>query len=664
LTEETNPHYPRLFEPLDIVGGRLKNRIVHASMTTKYGRGQAVSPRLLDYHRSRALGGAAMLITEPFNTLPWQHVDYKPSPLTEVGFESLCRLAEVVESLDCRILGQIQDSGRGRHEQGRHPSAFGPSALPDDLSWTVPHVLSTERIWEIIDVMVDACERIKATGMSGVEISAGHGHLFHQFLSSWSNHREDEFGGCLDNRVRLVKTLAERVRDRCGRDFIIGVKLPGDDGVPGSIDVTEAGRITAALADSDVVSFFSFAQGSHAASLHMHIPDMTGPRAPYGPLTSALKQFAGDVPVMALGLITDPAEAEGLLTSGLDLVALGRPLVTDATWPRKASAGLAADIRYCVSCNTCWATIVQDLSPLGCDNNPRVGLPNETEPLPKVAPGESRRVVVVGSGPAGLEAAATAASRGHDVTILGAGAEVGGKLRLRVDLPGGENLSSVYDYQLQVLQRNGVKIEYGFHATVDDVLAYTPDAVVVAAGATMSWPQELPAELRDDGAILDLRELVVSLADFTGQEEGTAVILDRDHTWGTYAAAERLRKIFSRVMIVTPRERLAEEEPLVTRQILSQRLSFADVTGKTHMRVLGDSPLDEGVLKIANIFSGVTETIDDLALLTYATPRVPNDELVHPLREKGVACHVIGDAYAPRTLLAATRQGFEIGNLI
>lgn len=664
MTDEINPHYPRLFEPLDIVGGRLKNRIVHASMTTKYGSGQAASPRFLDYHRNRALGGAAMLITEPFNTLPWQHVGYKPSPLTTAGFDSLCRLAEAVESLDCRILGQIQDSGRGRHEQGRHPNAFGPSALPDDLSWTVPHVLSTERIWEIIDVMVAACERIKATGMSGIEISAGHGHLFHQFLSSWSNHREDEFGGSLENRVRLVKTLAERVRDRCGRDFIIGLKLPGDDGVEGSIDVAEAGRITAALADADVVSFFSFAQGSHAPSLHMHIPDMTGPRAPYGPLAMELKQSAGAVPVMALGLITDPAEGEGLLTSGLDLVGLGRPLVTDAAWPRKAKAGLAADIRYCVSCNTCWATIVQDLSPLGCDNNPRVGLPKEIEPLPRVAAGESRRVVVVGSGPAGLEAAATAAERGHEVTILGAGAEVGGKLRLRVELPGGENLSSVYDYQLQVLQRAGAKIEYGFRATVDDVIGYRPDAVVLAAGATMSWPRELPTQLRDDGAILDLRELVVSLADFTGQEEGTAVILDRDHTWGTYAAAERLRQIFSRVMIITPRERLAEEEALVTRQIINQRLSLADVSWKTHARVLGDSPLDEGVLNIANIFSGVTQTIDDLALLTFATPRVPNDELAQPLREQGVECHLAGDAYAPRTLLAATRQGFEVGNLI
>ncbi len=664
MTDTSNPHYPRLFEPLNITGGRLKNRIVHASMTTKYGRGQAASPRFIDYHRNRALGGAAMLITEPFNTLPWQRVDYKPSPLTAAGFDSLCRLAEAVESLDCRILGQIQDSGRGRHEQGRHPNAFGPSALPDDLSWTVPHVLSTERIWQIIDVMVEACERIKATGMSGVEISAGHGHLFHQFLSSWSNHREDEFGGSLENRVRLVKTLAERIRGRCGKDFIIGMKLPGDDGVPGSIDAAEAGRITAALADAEVVSFFAFAQGSHAPSLHMHIPDMTGPRAPYGALTLELKKSAGSVPVMALGLITDPAEAEGLLVSGLDLVGLGRPLVTDAAWPRKSEAGLAADIRYCVSCNTCWATIVQDLSPLGCDNNPRVGLPDEVEPLPKVAADRRRRILVVGSGPAGLEAAATAASRGHSVTVLSAGAEVGGKLRLRVDLPGGENLSSVYDYQLQVMQRAGVKIEFGLKATIEDIQSYEPDAVVLAAGATMSWPAELPIELRDDGAILDLRELIVGLADFTGQEEGTAVIIDRDQTWGTYAAAERLRQIFSRVLIVTPRERLAEEEALVTRQIINQRLSLADVSWRTHTRVLGDSPLDEGVLNIANVFSGVTETIDDLALLTYATPRVPNDNLVSELSDAGIECHVVGDAYAPRTLLAATRQGFEAGMLL
>jgi 2,4-dienoyl-CoA reductase-like NADH-dependent reductase (Old Yellow Enzyme family)/thioredoxin reductase len=664
LTEQNNPHYPNLFEPLALTGGRLKNRIIHASMTTRYGANQAASERFIDYHRSRAQGGAAMLITEPFSLLPWHNIGYKPNPNTKAGFDSLCRLAEAVESLDCRILGQIQDSGRGRHEQGRHPNAFGASALPDDLSWTVPHVLSTVAVWQLIDDVVTGCERIKAAGMSGVEISAGHGHLFHQFLSTWSNQRDDEFGGSLENRVRLVKTMAARIRDACGKDFIISLKLPGDDGVADSIDCIEAGKITAALADPEVVSLFSFAQGSHAPSLYMHIPDMTGPRAPYTELGLTLKKSAGTIPVMALGLITDPAEAEGLLSAGFDLIGLGRPLVTDAAWPRKAETGLAAGIRYCVSCNTCWATIVQDHAPIACDNNPRVGLPGEGRPLARLPNKDAKRIVVVGSGVAGLEAAHTAAERGHTVTVLGAGAEVGGKLRLRVELPGGENLSSVYDYQLYALQAEGVKIELGFHASVSDVMGYDPDAVIVATGSTMAWPRELDSSLQDDGIVPDLREAVVALADFGGAEDGTAVILDRDHTWGTYAAAERFRQIFSRVIIVTPRERLAEEEALVTRQVINKRLSMAGVEWLLHSEALGDSPLDEGVLKVANIFTGAQQTIDDLALLTYATPRVPNNGLAVQLQAEGVECYLIGDAYAPRTLMAATSQGFQIGSQV
>ena len=573
----TNPHYPHLFAPLGLLGGRLKNRVVHASMTTKYGAGQAVTDRFLAYHRNRALGGVAMTITEPLSLLPWHNIGYKPNPFTQQGFDSLCRLAEAVESLDCRILGQIQDSGRGRHEQGRHPNALGPSALPDDLSWTVPHVMATDEVWAMIDRLVEASERVKATGMSGIEISAGHGHLFHQFLSSWSNTRDDEFGGPLENRVRLVKTLAERIRDRCGPDFIISMKLPGDDGVEGSIDGEEAARITAQLADPDVISMFSFAQGSHAPSLYMHIPDMTGPRAPYADLMWSLREAAGGIPVMALGLITDPAEAEGLLDRGFELVGLGRPLITDAAWTRKAEQGGAADIRYCVSCNTCWATIVQDRSPLGCDNNPRVGEPNEIEPLASVPSSERRKIVVVGGGPAGLEAAHTAAARGHEVTVLAAGAEVGGKLRLRVDLPGGENLSSVYDYQLHAFNQAAGNIEYGFRASVDDVLGLQPDGVVLATGSSMSWPRELPQELGEEGLVPDLRDAITGLIGFSGQEDGTAVILDRDHTWGTYQAAERLKEIFARVVIVTPRERLAEEEALVVRQVINRRLSVAGV---------------------------------------------------------------------------------------
>ena len=242
-------NYPNLFAPMELSGVPLRNRIAHASMTTKHGRGQKATEPLINYHRSRAQGGAALIVTEPLSMLPWHKIDYKVSVTREECFASLCEWAEAVESAGARLLGQIQDSGRGRHERGRHPFALGPSALPDDLSWTVPHVMSAQDVRDMIENLVTGCERLKAAGFSGVEISAGHGHLFHQFLSTWSNHREDDYGGSLENRVRLVKDLAAGIRAACGEHFIIGLKLPGDDGVRNSIDPQEGGRIAAALAD-------------------------------------------------------------------------------------------------------------------------------------------------------------------------------------------------------------------------------------------------------------------------------------------------------------------------------------------------------------------------------------------------------------------------------
>jgi 2,4-dienoyl-CoA reductase-like NADH-dependent reductase (Old Yellow Enzyme family)/thioredoxin reductase len=655
-------HYPHLFAPIQLSGVPLRNRIAHASMTTKHGRGQKATAPLINYHRSRAQGGAALIVTEPLSMLPWHTIDYKVSVTREECFDSLCEWAEAVEGAGARLLGQIQDSGRGRHERGRHPFALGPSALPDDLSWTVPHVMTADEVRRMIDDIVAGCVRLKEAGFSGAEISAGHGHLFHQFLSPWSNRREDEFGGSLANRIRLVKDMAAGIRSACGENFIIGLKLPGDDGVADSIGPTEAAEIANTLADPAVVSYFAFAMGSHAPSLWMHIPDMHGPRAPYMSLIAELKAACNGIPVMGLGLITDPAEADGFLAAGQsDFIGFGRPLVTDPGLPIKSALGREATIRYCVSCNTCWATIVEDHIPIECDNNPRVAKREELDWWPEPTD-QPRRIVVVGAGVAGMEAAWVAGARGHEVTVLGAGADVGGKTRLRAELPGGENLSSIYDYQMLAAKRAGVAVELGFKAGLDDVLSLAPDAVVIATGSTMLWPHQLPEELHDEELIPDLRTLMTTLKDHPGKESGAAVIFDYDHTAGTYASAQLLKQIFDRVVIITPRERIAQDEPLVTRQVVYKLLMEQGIELMLLSEPVGSSILETGDLVVRNVYSGAEQVIDDLAVFTYATPRVPDDQLVAPLRAQGVETHVIGDAYAPRTVLSATKEGHAVGN--
>jgi 2,4-dienoyl-CoA reductase-like NADH-dependent reductase (Old Yellow Enzyme family) len=631
-------------------------------MSTQMAERADVSDRLIQYCVNRARGGAALIVTEPLSMARHQDLPNRVRAWNDDAVNGLQRWAAAVEAEDCRLVAQILERGRGRNVPGRNPDAIGASVLPDDLSWTVPRALGIAEIERLIDEFAQSSARLQRCGFSGVEISAAHGHMFNQFFSPHSNIRTDRYGGDVEGRTRLVAELVAAIRAACGTGFIVGLKLPGDDGVPGSVGPREAAEIAAQLTSKGNVDYVCFAQGSHARSLERHVPDGYTPRMPYLPLIRELRAAIPGVPVAALGRITDPAEAEGILARGdAELVALGRTLVTDPAWLLKAAANRAHEIRYCVSCNTCWDRITAQRLPIACDNNPRVAQADEVDWWP--APAKSRkRVIVVGAGIAGMEAAWVAAARGHEVTVFGRSTEVGGKARLRSLLPGGADLSSVYDYQFTAARKARARIELGVHAAASEIFGLKPDCVVLASGSCMIAPPWLPPEYAS--SVPDLRAGMAELLRHRARQRGTAVVYDMDHTEGTYAAAELLHALFDRVVIITPRDSIAQSAPLVTRQGILRRLAEKRIQTVVLAEPRLGARFEDGIVEHVNVYNGDVGTIENVAFLSWSTPRAPEDVLAAPLRSAGIDVRLIGDCRSARGVLEATAEGHAAGNAI
>jgi 2,4-dienoyl-CoA reductase-like NADH-dependent reductase (Old Yellow Enzyme family) len=657
--DDENP-YPDLFKRFELAGKPLKNRIVHAAILTALADKGRVTDKLINYYANRAKGGAAMVVTEPVGALPRHQSSARVCAWNDSELSGLARLAESVEVHNCRILAQIQDPGRARHVGGRLTDAIGASPVADDLSWSMPRELSISGIQEVIESFANTAARLYRCGYSGIEISGGHGHLWHQFLSPWSNLREDQYGGDLANRVRILDELVDAIRSATNSEFIIGMKLPGDDGVKGGIDIEESCRLAAHFAQVGKIHYLCPTQGSHGPSLEMHMPNDQYPRVPYKAIFERLRAAVPSLPIMAVARITDPSEADQLVASGqVDLVAIGRALITDPAWPMKAANGKAREIRYCVAANNCWNTIVHQ-KPIACDNNPRVAEPDELQWQPPVA-AQSKFIVIAGAGVAGLEAAWIAASRGHRVVVMGKSEEVGGGTKRHAGMPYSESLSSIYDWQFNACQQVGVRFELGTIATLDKIVAYKPDEVILATGAQMTIPRCLPQHVLNEGLFSDLRQSLQTLHAIKSKQDGCAVLFDMDQTEGTYAAAFLLAEKFSKLVLITPREGVAQETPLVTRQKI-QRTLFEK---KVEVRYLSEpwfSPtfIDDAGMGSISVFGGNPNLIEDAVFFTWSSPRQPNRQLEAGLIAAGLRVHTIGDCRVAGTVMQATADGNAI----
>ena len=638
--------YSHLFSPLKVGEHTLRNRIALPATLTNFGRSNRVTEAWRNFLVERARGGTGLIVSEIIAVDPEALAQQAiVTGFDDANDDAFRETARAVHDAGATLIGQLWHPGR---QQLWHPtkSPMGVSNQPDALSWTVPHVMSTKDVRRVAEAYIGTAERLCRCGFAGVELHGAHGYLIGQFLSPWSNTREDEYGGGVLGRTRFAREIAAGIRARCSREFIVGLKMPGDEGVDGGIDPDEAARITSDLAETYDFDYFAYGQGNFSLSLETHVPDIHFQPGHYIDIHKRMREAANGIPVMALGRIGTPELAERIIEEGYgDLVGTTRALIADPAWPAKAKAGRPEAIRPSVFDNWCWGEVHMG-KPLQEHHNPYLGQVNEAfaeEHLPPAA--APRRIAIVGAGPAGLEAAWVAAARGHHVTLFGLSEELGGKLRLDATLPGRGEVARMIDYQCRMAEAYQVEFALGRLATSSDILAIKPDTVVLATGSSPRPPHSLSP---NSDSCRDVRAYAAHPSG-----GGNALFYDLDQGPSIYGTIDLMAERFERVVLVTPRPQIAQNVNYCSAIGVFRRLYEHGVEIVPSHELIDFA---DAVAVCRNVFTGEKRSFQDIDELVYGIPRQAEDALAAELDGK-VELHLIGDCQSPRNLMAAIHSG-------
>ena len=635
--------YPRAMAPLSIGGVEIRNRIFLPAHTTNFGRDFLPTERHVAYLRQRAKAGVGLVIVEPLRV--------HPTSLGRAGglsgsdrraLDGLKRIVEAVRAEGARIFVQITHAGRhGPNEVDRLP-AWGPSAVPWVAGGEIPHAMTRAEMEAVRDAYVETAGMAVEAGFEGMEIHLGHGHLLHQYLSPSANVREDEFGGSLENRMRFPLEVVEAVLRAVGSQVAVGVRTSVDDLMPGAVGPEEHRAVTRAAAALPGLAFVNASVAAYQwPSIGHHVADMHHPPHPFRDLTEALRPEIGDLPLLTANRYRTLAEVEETLERGaIDMVGMNRAHMADPELLEKSLAGREAEVRPCVSHNFCIGQIAAH-QPISCLMNPVVGREGAWSDPPAVV-SEVRRVLVIGGGPAGLEAARVAALAGHAVTLWEAGAALGGRMDLAASARGRGDIGAMRSWLLDAVARAGVTVETGRRATVEDVTAFGADAVILASGA-----EDRAGTLQGAAPITPVEALRLPRGDWTGKK---VALWDEAGNWAALAVAETLAGEGATVEIIQP-----TTTPLWAVSLYSRMTALERLAGLGVIRHVGVQPVawEDGTARCRNTQTGGETMIGPYDTLIHATPGEAATGFQEALERAGLPVTTIGDAVAPRSFFEA-----------
>ena len=637
----------------------VRNRVVFAAHLTNYARGGLPTAHHAAYYAARAAGGAGLIITEEHSVHPgdWPYEKLIRGFAPEVipGYR---RITEAVHAHDVPILAQLNHNGGQSSGRYSRLPVWAPSPVPDPLFREVPKAVELPEIREIVAGYGLVAGHCAAGGFDGVELQCSHSSIVGGFLSPATNLRTDAYGGSLENRARLLLEIIDVVRAAIGPGRALGVRICGDELIEGGIAL-EAAVALARLADATgQVDFINTSIGVATSAQYMITPGMQVPPG-YAMFIPAAIRREVSVPVVGVGRITDPRQAERALAAGqCDLVGVVRGQIADPDFAARARAGEPGRIRACVSCNQeCVGRVGQNRW-LGCVQNPWAGRESVPLPLPSLRPsgaGRGRRVYVVGGGPGGLQAAVTAAGRGHRVTLFERAGRTGGQVSVAASVPSRAELGAIAGHLAAQAERLGVDVRTGHEVSADFLLDEAPDAVVLATGSRPAPPRWSRGARR----VADVREVI----DGTVTPSGTVVVVDELGFHQATSAAELLADRGCDVEVITSGMVVGQDLGLtLDLEIWNVNARARGIRQRTDVVVLsaGDSADGRMVLELQHHPTG---TAQQLACdwVACAVPPLPEDTLWRALAAAGprVPFEVlrVGDCVAPRRVHAAVIEG-------